>query len=130
MKELSKILLPIALLFIIVAGHTETAYGQNCLDNDSLIHYTDEMDKKCLECLVNKPKKDSLISNLSLQILNFKTIIGNHETITKDLEDQNEKQGEEIHSLSLSLSRQKRLVKIGVLGGVGVGLVGGLLLFR
>ena len=49
------------------------------------------MDKKCLECLINKPKKDSLISNYSLQILNFKTVIKNNDVIIADLENEGEK---------------------------------------
>ena len=85
MREYQKTLLPIVLLFIIAVGHTEIAYGQPSLtDNDSWICYTDEMDKKALECLINTPKKDSLISNYSLQILNFKQIMSNQDVVLQD----------------------------------------------
>ncbi len=88
------------------------------------------MDKKCLECLINKPKKDSLISNYSLQILNFKTVIKNNDVIIADLENEGEKKDKEIHSLSLGLIRQKRLARIGILGGLAGGFIGGLLLSK
>ena len=68
MRELKRVLLQTVALFITIAALTGTAYAQRCLDNDSLIHYTDKMDKKALTCLVNAPKKDSLIVNLGLKI--------------------------------------------------------------
>lgn len=55
------------LIFGILTGFTGTVYAQSStLDSlkcDSLgIFYTDKQDKRCLECLINEPKKDSLIS--------------------------------------------------------------------
>lgn len=52
--------LKIALLFLMLIGSTEIVYGQQ-LTQDSCICYTDTQDKRCLECLVNKPKQDSII---------------------------------------------------------------------
>ena len=66
---LKTILLKTLLLSIILTGTTEIAFAQSLTQNDtlncwcdSLIPYTDKQDKRCLECLINEPKKDSLIS--------------------------------------------------------------------
>lgn len=127
MKGLNTILLPIVLLFTVVVGRTETACAQSSL-NDSCICYTDDMDKKCLECLVNKPRKDSLIYNYSLQIINFKTVVANNKTIIADLENKSLEDNKKIQKQSLALKRTRRMVKIGFFGGLAGGLIGGLLL--
>ena len=125
MKDLKLILLPIALLLLIVVGPTETVYGQASSTEDDCICYTDTMDKQAIECRLNAPKKDSLISNYSLQILNFKTLVSNQGTILNDnevtistLQDDNQK-------ISLKLGRAVRNVKIFGVGGLVVGVVVG-----
>jgi len=128
MKELRTILVPIVLLFIIVAGHTETAYGQNCLDNDSLIHYTIEMDKKCLTCLINSPKKDSLIQNSAIQIYNLKEAFKKMQVIQDDDEQTKAKLNEENQKINLHLTKARRNVKIFGVGGIVIGVVAVLLL--
>jgi hypothetical protein len=128
MKELRTILVPIVLLFIIVAGHTETAYGQNCLDNDSLIHYTIEMDKKCLTCLINSPKKDSLIENNTIQIYNLKEAFKKMQVIQDDDEQTKAKLNEENQKINLHLTKARRNVKIFGVGGIVIGVVAVLLL--
>jgi len=129
MREFQKILLPIVLLFIVVVGHTEIAYGQPSLTgNDSCICYTDEMDKKALECLINVPKKDSLISNYSLQIFNLKKITSNQSIILQDNDVTISKQEDELQKINLHLVRAKRNTKIFGVGGLVVGVVGVLLI--
>ena len=129
MREYQKTLLPIVLLFIIAVGHTEIAYGQPSLtDNDSCICYTDEMDKKALECLINTPKKDSLISNYSLQILNFKQIMSNQDVVLQDNVETISKQEDELQKINLHLVRAKRNTKVFGVGGLVVGVVGVLLI--
>jgi len=129
MREYQKTLLPIVLLFIIAVGHTEIAYGQPSLtDNDSCICYTDEMDKKALECLINTPKKDSLISNYSLQILNFKQIMSNQDVVLQDNVETISKQEDELQKINLYLVRAKRNTKVFGVGGLVVGVVGVLLI--
>ena len=54
---MKNLFLTIVLLFGTVTVNIETAYGQ-C---DSLIIYSDEMDKACIECWTNSPRKDSII---------------------------------------------------------------------
>ena len=48
-------------MLAIAAGPTGTALGQPSIP-DSCICYTDKQDIRCLECLINEPKKDSTIS--------------------------------------------------------------------
>lgn len=117
-------------MFGLQVGLIETAYGQSCLDNDSLIHYTDEMDKSCLECLINKPKKDSLISNLSLQLIHLKNSIIIKDTLVSNLRTSNEQKEFKINKLTLSNDKTKRMAKFGTIGGVCAGVVGTILLLK
>ena len=110
MKDFKKKYLLIVLLFGILIGNTEIAYGQSSIhDRDSCICYTDNQDKRALECLINSPKKDSLISNLSLQLFNFRKID---------------------NKISLNLVRSRKMTKASLLGGLGIGLVCGILLSK
>ena len=128
MKEFQKVLVVIETLFIIAAGLTETVYAQSCLNNDSLIHYTEDMDKKCLTCLVNNSKKDSLVSNLSLQLVNFKKITQNMNVIEQDNSETISKLEDENQKINLHLKKAQLNTKIFGFGGVAVGIVGVLLL--
>jgi len=131
MKGLKAILLPIVLLFIIVVGRIEIVLGQPSLTNtDSCICYTDAMDKKALECLVNAPKKDSLISNYGLQILNFKTIVRNQEAILGDNQKTIEDLNIDNQKINLRLVRAVRNVKLFGVGGLVVGVVGTILIVK
>lgn len=88
------------------------------------------MDKQCLTCLINAPKKDSLISNYGLQILNFKTIITNQETILSDNEETITKLDDENQKINLRLARAVRNVKLFGVGGLVVGVVATVLLIK
>lgn len=88
------------------------------------------MDKKCLTCLINSSKKDSIISNYSLQIKNFKEISNKKDIILNDnqqtifkLEDENQK-------INLHLVRAKRNIKVFGVGGLCVGIIGTIFLMR
>ena len=116
---------------MIVVGNTEILYGQSSLTKkDSCICYTDTMDKKALECLINSPKKDSLISNYGLQIYNFKSVTANQSIMITDLEKVNQEKDENIVKLNLHLLRSRRLVKISGLGGLGLGILGTIFLMK
>lgn len=116
---------------MIVLGSTEIAFGQSSLiKKDSCICYTDNMDKKALECLINNPKKDSLISNYGLQIVNFRSVVTKQEVMIVDLEKVGLEKDEKIVKLNLHLSRSRRLVKLTGLAGVGVGILGTVFLIR
>ena len=86
------------------------------------------MDKKALESLINAPKKDSLISNYSLQIFNLKRITSNQGTILQDNDVTISKQEDELQEINLHLVRAKRNTKIFGVGGLVVGVVGVLLI--
>lgn len=109
---------------------TKIVLGQNCSNNDTLIHYTPAMDDKCLICLINEPKRKELISNQSLQLDNLlerikgKDIIlaDNKKTIT-DLQEENQK-------INLHLTQARRNVKIFGGGGVALGIIGTLLILK
>ena len=116
------------ILFIFIS---QLAFGQSSLiKKDSCICYTDNMDKKALECLINSPKKDSLISNYGLQIVNFRSVVTNQGVIISDLEKVNLEKDKDIVKLNLHLSRSRRLVKITGLAGVGIGVIGTVFLMK
>jgi hypothetical protein len=131
MKDLKVTKLLTVLLFLIVVGHTETAYGLNSLSEpDSCICYTDTMDMKALECIKNRNKNDSIMANNNQQLLNLKERIAGKDTILSDnlititkLEDENQK-------INLHLSRAKRNKNIFGFGGLGIGIIGTLLLLK
>jgi hypothetical protein len=88
------------------------------------------MDKKCITCLLSSPKKDSIISNQSLQIFNFKKVIANNDTILQDnqktitdLEDEN-------HKVNLHLVKAQRNTKIFGAAGVVVGVIGTIFIIK
>jgi len=81
------------------------------------------MDKRCLECLINSPKKDSLISNYSLQINNYKQITLKQGTLVKDLETLRDENQNTIQKLGLKNTRLKRTTKVATLAGVLVGFL-------
>ena len=131
MKDLKQILLPIALLFMIVVGSTEIAYGNSSsVDNDSCICYTDEMDMKALECIKNAHKRDSILQNNALLIFNFSKINEHQSILIADKNVQIIKKDEDIHKISLNLERSKKMVKATMFGGLGIGFICGILLSR
>ena len=106
-------------------GKSGTASGMQLTLNDSCICYTDKQDKNCLECLINRPKKDSIIQIQALQIINFKDVVRN------DIEQKAllMTQAEELKK-SLNIANQKvdfwrKLSKyglpVGIIGGAFVG---------
>ena len=120
MKELKKISILIVLLFLTVVGRTEIVLEDTYLINDSCICYDDDMDKKCLECLINVAKKDSLISNQSLQIFNFTKVVFNNEVVITDLKKDNEHKRTEIIDLKLKLSNRNTIIKYGGLSSLAI----------
>ena len=85
------------------------------------------MDKKCLECLINAPKKDSLLSNYSLQILNFKKIITKAEEKSLLFEHSYIEEKEISTKLNADLEKarswNKKILIIGPLAGLAAGIL-------
>lgn len=96
---------------------------------DSCICYTDEMDKIALECLVNKAKKDSIITNQLLQIINFKQIVQNDAVIKADLRLSNETLTAENHKINLKLTRAKKNMPYIAVGSFTLGVGGTIYVF-
>jgi len=104
---MKKQFLRIALLFTILTGLIATVYGQPLIP-DSCICYTDLQDMRCLECLINTPKKDSIIIEQTRFIEYQGTIITENAIQLKELE-----------------RKKKRNLKIGLgIGGTGGFLIG------
>lgn len=81
------------------------------------------MDKRCLECLVNSTKKDSLLNNQSLQLVYLKEITIKQSIMVKDLETVRDENQKAIQNLELKNTRLKRTTKMAALAGVLVGVV-------
>jgi len=113
---------------MIVVGSTETVLGQPSLTKDTCICYTDAMDIKAITCLINAPKKDSLINNYSLQIINFKEVISKQEAqhilSTKEVD----RLSKELNTTKLKLKVSKKLSTIGIPAAVIIGIFTGILI--
>ena len=129
MKDFNMRYLKIVLLFIIVVGLTETAFGQASFP-DSCICYTDTMDKQAIECLINAPKKDTLISNLSIQINLLTKRIEGKDIILIDNGKSIEELTSENQKINLHLTQARRNTKIFGAAGFGIGVVATLLLLK
>ncbi len=126
MNALKKIVL---LLWVVIA-HTATASETSIIlpappDSciccpDSLIGYTDEQDARCLECLVNRLKKDSTIEDQRAVILSLraeKGIINEQLSLCSDLTNAQRAQIKKI------LRKKKWL-------GIGFGTATGIAIFE
>ena len=110
-------------------GNIEIAYGQQLIHTDCKgIHYTDNQDKRALECLINTPKKDSLIDNLSLQIINFKEITSTIESKSSSFETHYNEEKEIAKKLQADLKRSRSWNSKLLIGGPLVGLFIGVLM--
>ena len=124
MKGLNEILLQIVLLFGVLVFNTEILCGQSLTPNNCTgIHYTENQDKRCLECLINTTKKDSLIQNYALEIFNYREITVKQNLIILDLDFGLNNEREKSSNLELKLGRSRRNLKI----GIGVGFVSGVI---
>jgi hypothetical protein len=114
-----------------VAASTLTVLGQFTTKNNCKgIHYTENQDKRCLECLITSPKKDSLISNYSLQIVNFKMMIisfdEKNELILK-VYNEEKKVSEQLRK---DLKKAKRWNRKLLISGPLIGILAGILLIK
>lgn len=100
----------------------EILFGQSLIHPECKgIHYTDKQDKKCLECILNDSKKDSLINNLSIRLSNLNeagTNCESQKTILNNLI--------ELHSKSLvKANRKVRILGYVIKVGIPVSIIGG-----
>lgn len=83
---------------ILQLGVSVTALGQSSTQ-DSCICYTESQDIRCLECLINAPKKDAIIIDLKEILKIDSTIIQNHELTVINLRTDNNKKDNKILKL-------------------------------
>ena len=85
---------------------------------DSCICYTDDQDKRCLECLINQPKYQELIENLQEQISKYDEIVENDSALLRSKDVQ-------ISMLVAETGKLQRKVKRGKLLTAGAGILAG-----
>jgi len=118
----------IVLLFGILSVNIETAYGQLLIqDKDTCICYTDNQDKRALECLQNKSKRDSLLKNCNLRVENVLSRLseskGREIILNKNISELNKTILKERKRLKFSLSLNKYGLPISLGGGILIGLI-------
>lgn len=96
-------------------GKNVIVYDQSLIQ-DSCICYTEKQDIRCLECLINAPKKDTIIKNLKKVVSIDSTIISKHELSIIKLRTDNKNQEVKIGKLE---KNRIRLFSI----GLGLGLL-------
>jgi len=110
-------------LFGILILTSLTASGQfTTHNNDSIIPYTQKQDKRCLECLINSPKKDSLISNLHQIIYIAELEMKTKTAQNAILSDSNKLLQENNTKLSHKLFKARKWLKINFSLGLGAGI--------
>lgn len=124
MKQSKKMLVLTALLFGLLMTLPEIVLGSTItLNNDSCICYTTSQDKRCLECLINTVKKDSLNQNLQLQILNFKEVVRNDRELKLMLNNKVSVLEKDLNITRTKLKISKRLTMFGVPIALGGGFL-------
>jgi len=88
------------------------------------------MDKQCLECLSNKPKKDNQIQNLLLQLEQFKQIFIKTDIINKDVTSMNTELMEENRKVNLKLTQHKERLPYIVVGSFTIGVGATIYIFK
>lgn len=94
----------------------ETVSGQPSTPNDTCICYTDKQDKRCLECLINEPKKDQQINNLQERLYNMDEIHRNDSARISSKE--NQINGLEVKITGLERKVQANKYKTAIIGGI------------
>ena len=105
----------ILFIFILLLGQKGTVYAQY-LTLDSCICYTEKQDVRCLECLINEPKKDNIIKNLKEVVKTDSIIIQKHELTVIKLRTDNKNKESKINKL------KGNRIKL-FLSGLGFGLL-------
>lgn len=121
MKHRNK-LLRIAFLFGILIVTIGTVSGQLLIHpNCKAIHYTDEQDMRCLECLLNFSERDSLLQRLFVNDMECDSIIGWSNEQKSIVTIQLSKKTKQLNRANLKLKISGNLVKFGIPGGVILG---------
>lgn len=108
-------------------GEKETAYGQSSIP-DSCICYTENQDKRCLECLINQPKKNQLIKNKELEIEQLEIEISEYKKQKLINEERVKELGENLSKTKKRLNFSLKLNKFGIPIALGSGFIVGMIL--
>jgi len=88
------------------------------------------MDKKALECLINDSRKDSLIFNMSVQIINFKKILNVCGEKSYEYERAYSDEKKLSEKLRKDLEKSKNWNKKILIGGPVIGLLVGIIITK
>lgn len=102
-------------MFGLLTLKSATVYAQSLTQDSTGVYYTAQQDKRCLECLINAPKKDTIIKDLKQVIKIDSTIIEKHENNLIILRNENREQQNKIANL---LKNRKYLFIFGALTGL------------
>lgn len=112
-------------------GNIEIALGQVSTHPDcKAIHYTDNQDKRCLECLINRSKRDSLHQIALLNIEHYKSIVSEYETQKSLLMTSNIELGRKLGISNKKLKFSLSLNKFGIPITLGCGVLVGILIAK
>ncbi len=122
-------LLMIALIFGTAIGSTKIASGQSLIqDSCTGIHYTENQDKRCNECLVNRVKKDSIINRLLKDSYLVDSIFNASNEQKSVLLVQLDDKERSLDKANLRLKISRTINKFGIPGGVLAGILIGILI--
>jgi len=131
MKKLKSILLKIAFIFGVLTVGQGIVYGQSSIqDSCTGIHYTDNQDKRCQECLINKLKKDSLIENALMQIKTLEAVNLKNDSIARANEEMLSGVKKTLSRTELKLKISKRLTAFGVPLAITTGFLIGIVITK
>jgi len=103
-----------------------TVYGQSSTPCDSCVCYTDAQDTKCILCLLDAPKKDTIIQAQHRLITHRDSIIVGLDRSVEILTESNERKGAQLAALSIDLGKCRKRRNRLLVVGIGGGLLGGL----
>ena len=102
-------------MFGVLTLKSATVYAQSSTPDSTGVYYTAQQDKRCLECLINAPKKDTIIKDLKRVVSIDSVIIMKHEANLIILRNENRQKENKIGQLK---KNRKYLVIFGAITGL------------
>lgn len=94
-----------------------TAFGQCLIHDENCIHYSEQQDIRCLQCLQNAPLKDSIIATRDSSIVILSAFVDVAEVALKTESEQHTATKEELRDM-----RKKRR-RAFLWGGLGAAVI-------
>ena len=128
MKQFKRTLMLTVLLCGMLTFQNVTVYGQSLIHPDcNGLHYTEVQDKRCLQCLINKPKKEEQIkilkSDTSLYLGQIRQFKGQTEVLDASLKESQKKLNKANKKLKLSMNLNKFGIPFALGGGFLIGVL-------